>query len=488
MIQLNYVCILRRNDDFLLFETENLNFIKKSPISNYWTILNELDIPLSKPENNISNNISINENSNNRHLTETFSGDNGSKIRADNYNLAEISKDNVTISEVIKKEVKGKDNSNDIRKSESTKKLRPFNKENNQQILENLINPEDRENLNCGVPETIKYEGDLIKPGKFIYFYFVLNQSTALICITNQFYNDLRKFLIEFLRQFHAMFDIESIASAKKKIDTPKLIMKFCEIFAELIISDHLIPKFPSEENHLQDEDEKDEIPGLQSLISKLREDIQSIYDFLPTNERVRYFESLLEFSNKIDGISNIKTISEKLKIPLKDFKKNLLFLWMNKEIKLEIPVYGWEIFERTHKANVYLLDGSDEQKNLIEKHGGGKIISLLSRFDGKSSLLELKRKINITDLKFTRFVFELLNENLIILCESYPKMTHIEEDVIPLLVIQGLSDDDITIIELLENLCDGTKTITEIGFDLDQSPEKIKTLLDKIPEYVRFV
>ena len=169
------------------------------------------------------------------------------------------------------------------------------------------------------------------------------------------------------------------------------------------------------------------------------------------------------------------------------ELAKILLFLWLKNRLIFRIPIFEWNIFERTHKSNNYLLDGSEAQKELLELYGGGKIISLLSRFDGRLSIAEIHKKMNINDLRFMRYVYDLVDMGLIEKSEKFPVLRHIGQEIVPLLVIQGLQQKDLKIIEELETRFDGSKSITSVALKMDESPEKIKQILDKIPEFVQY-
>jgi DNA-binding Lrp family transcriptional regulator len=132
-------------------------------------------------------------------------------------------------------------------------------------------------------------------------------------------------------------------------------------------------------------------------------------------------------------------------------------------------------------------LDGSESQRELLNLYGGGKIISLLSRFDGRTSIGEIQKKMNINELRFMRYIYDLVDMELIQRSEKYPVLRPIGQEFFPLLVIQGLQQKDLKIIEELETRFDGSKSITTVALKMDVSPEKIKQLLDKIPEFVQY-
>ncbi len=193
------------------------------------------------------------------------------------------------------------------------------------------------------------------------------------------------------------------------------------------------------------------------------------------------------QFSAEIDGISDIEAIAEQIQLESSNLAQVLLLLWLKGYLVFRVPLYGWTIFERTHKSNEYLLDGSESQKEMLNLYGGGKIISLLSRFDGRNTVAEIQKKMNINELRFMRYVYDLADMGLIKKTEKFPVLRHIGQEIVPLLVIQGLQQDDLKIIEELESRFDGSHSITSVALKMDKSPEKIKHILDKIPEFVEY-
>ena len=220
---------------------------------------------------------------------------------------------------------------------------------------------------------------------------------------------------------------------------------------------------------------------------NKITDEIELFVEFLSKSNKKLKTTSYDRLSTEIDGISDIEAIADNMNLDSTELSKVLLHLWLKKHVIFRIPIYNWNIFERTHKSNDYLLDGSDSQRDLLELYGGGKIISLLSRFDGRSNVSEIHKKMNINDLRFMRYVYDLFDMELIKKSEKFPVLRHIGQEIVPLLVIQGLQQKDLKIIEELESRFDGSQSITSVALKMDESPEKIKQILDKIPEFVQY-
>ena len=89
-----------------------------------------------------------------------------------------------------------------------------------------------------------------------------------------------------------------------------------------------------------------------------------------------------------------------------------------------------------------------------------------------------------ITDLKFMKYIYDLIDMELIEVIPVFPLIKNISEDMIPLLIIQGLSLEDLLLIEKLESLMDGTATILDAAYNVKISPEKIKSIVDKLESF----
>ena len=354
--------------------------------------------------------------------------------------------------------------------------------------------PEINENLLCGVPELIKHTDQA--SGLPVYFYFIIGKEISLIAVSREFYLDIKKELINFLREFEKIFEVEQILAAKTPLQSPELMRAFTMIFTDHILFDYLIPN--SVMNYIRD----------IQMISSFKTDFDyfhwfemieggdkelSVDDQIKTVIKQNYnknisrelgTEDFLSLYEMIDGFTDIESLSFKLKVPADAFKQYLLLLWEKKMIYFRIPRYGWDFFERTHRSNQFLYDGSEEQKGMIEKYDGGKIISLLSRIDGKSDLKSIRKKMVINDLKFMKFIYDLIDMELIEAIPVFPLIKNITEDMIPLLIIQGFLAEDLSLIEKLESLMDGTTTILDVAFNVKLSPEKIKNIVDKIESF----
>jgi len=110
--------------------------------------------------------------------------------------------------------------------------------------------------------------------------------------------------------------------------------------------------------------------------------------------------------------------------------------------------------------------------------------ISLLSRFDGRCMLNDIRKKMNITEVKLMQYVYELLEFGLIKKIPCYPVIKPISEEKIPLLIIEGLSEDDLELIDKISPDLNGSTTLIDIALKSDISPNKIKVIFDILEKF----
>lgn len=430
MINLDCIYFLRRTDNFLLFAMNDLSIEKSYLQIDYLQILSRFRLNFNRDPSRFPSEDTINEiedEEQKRYLQEQIHGINSSNSR----------------------------------------KIVPYY--------------EDMENLLCGIPQTIKFTDK----NKTYYFYFIVNANAVLICVSNEFDDSLRSDLIPISRCFEQEFPVDKITKASDILYSEKIIFSFIENLTKKVINRYYIPHIP---HFLYPSNSVTHLLVQNSINDdkKIYNEIKPFYDYLSHSKRnnISVYERL---SVEIDGISDIKSIAETTQLDINELSQIMVFLWIKGHIIFRIPIFGWNIFERTHKSNEFLLDGSESQKELLNFYGGGKIISLLSRFDGRSTIAEIQKKMNINELRYMRYVYDLLDMDLIQKAEIYPVLRHIGQEIVPLLVIQGLKQKDLKIIEELESQFDGSKSITSVALKMDESPEKIKQILDKIPEFVQY-
>ena len=90
--------------------------------------------------------------------------------------------------------------------------------------------PEINENLLCGVPELIKHTDQA--SGLPVYFHFIIGKETVLIAVSLDFYTDIKRELINFLREFEKIFDAEQILSVKSV--SKDILKKSCMVLLDI--------------------------------------------------------------------------------------------------------------------------------------------------------------------------------------------------------------------------------------------------------------
>jgi hypothetical protein len=355
--------------------------------------------------------------------------------------------------------------------------------------------PELSKNLQSGIPEVFKH---FIKEGNISYHYNIaIGENISVICATANHHDELRKNLVLLARLFEEIYSKDEILNTASPLSSPKITRSICKIFASGMINDELIPRIElSKKFSILTLDLLPE--GLKKMEKNKNTTNSEDYIYVPEvyfSEISKKMYQLFRFSNltkqdlilsreRFSGLANVETLISKYQLDPFEFKQFLLFLWLAKLISFRIPKYDWDIFERTHKSNPFLYDGSEEQKVLIEKYEGGKIVSLLSRFDGRCSLKEIRKKMNISDLKMMEYVYDLLDMDLISKIPCYPKLKQIPEEKIPLLIIEGLTQDDLDLLETLKPNLQGDITLIELALKTDIAPSKMKVIFDKLEKF----
>jgi len=318
---------------------------------------------------------------------------------------------------------------------------------------------DDKDELEVQI-ETLKYS--MPNDQSNLYHIYILKSNRFIVIIASLFnyYIQVQKILAEFQNYLSKFEEIN-------RYDINDLNYVFCKVFSPYLISPYHIIQFQS----------KEPISNITKLIKNF---IYRIYndEFIRKN----YSEDIIEnFLNKIDGISDLRTICDKVNIDLEDGKNISLFLHIMNYVKIRLPIYDWEVYERTHKANKYLFDGSDEQKYLISLYGGMKIISLLSNIDGFYSLKDLKLKLGIPDVKLFQYINTFLDLDLVKLVNEKIEIKEITDDLIPLLTLKGIDASDISLLTSIKDKIEEKKCLKEIALENDISPIRIKKILDSL-------
>lgn len=479
MLEINYLCFLRRTDDFRLLEIRNLNisgihydfdFIK--PISEFSFDYRKQTSTDEKERENGNEETRISEQMNDDRL-EQEAHENLDKLHGNNNTpkntsvKTELIKDNHVELEKLDKTL---DEINDVLLNNGSEEI----EKTKSPPIENI---EDVDTLLQAVPEVIKYTNEELKDKEF-YYYFVLSDNILVVAVNNEYDDEVRPHLVKFLRRFQKQYNEEEIHSATQTLFTPRLMLEFSLTFYEKMLSDHIIPYICSKfcSKYTSEEEIKNRI---ETITLKIYEKLKEIDESIQRDK-------LLSILDKLDGLSCISAISESVDVPINILKIVLLYLDLNSVVDFRRPFYLWTVFERTHKANSYLYDGSDEQMTLIDEFGGGKIVSLLSRFDGRSSLKKISKRMELKKLKIIKYIHGLMRLNLINPKGIYPKLDNINEEIVSILAMQGVEQEDIDLINEIAPNFNGSNELTQIALENNQSPDKIKSLLSKIPQYVK--
>ncbi|GAB4329787.1 MAG: hypothetical protein Kow0069_37360 [Promethearchaeota archaeon] len=305
------------------------------------------------------------------------------------------------------------------------------------------------------VPTSIRYVSP--ENGELPSFHVLIErgQHVVLLLISNRDDEDLRQRLVGLAKEFEKVFPQKDIEKAEELLPYEKSIHVVTTFLAPRVIMDFFLPSRDQTKNQDQLQFEED-------------------------SERLVY--------ERVNGFDEVADIVEKLheQVPPDVVKSTLMLLWIKGFVNFQLRLEDWEVIERTPDANLVLSDGSERQKALIKKMGGeGRVVSVLAKVDKPTTVREVKRRLNLPDYSAKKYLNVLLAEGLIRLVPNRPKMYHVPESELPLLVIKGMGEEDVELLETLETVADGTKTVSEISLELEQNADRIERVLRLIDDYV---
>ncbi|MBD3353655.1 MAG: hypothetical protein GF364_19380, partial [Candidatus Lokiarchaeota archaeon] len=240
MIELEYLCILRRSDNFPLIEIQNLNIFGKPLNIDHLMIIQEFNLDFSGNNNgsnsrrdthNQETNEDISTNNNQTTTENNISNSNNHNSNNSNNNRHEVADIESKLQEIT-------DEMNEVEKKHELEDIDLMDLESNDSAIHDI---EDLENLLNAIPEVIKYTHIESDREHNLYCYFVLSESIVLICVAKQFNKILRKNLIQFLRAFENNISKESIERITTTIQATRFSKEFSEIFAQNILNEYLI-------------------------------------------------------------------------------------------------------------------------------------------------------------------------------------------------------------------------------------------------------
>lgn len=186
------------------------------------------------------------------------------------------------------------------------------------------------------------------------------------------------------------------------------------------------------------------------------------------------------EFWEKIDGTWALEEFHEPIHTSSLDLQEALFCLWVKQCIYFRTKYEKWDIFAKTAKTPLYLDNGSPQYVELTKFFNSTKVIRVLQEIGDERSYMSLSQQLEMTSTRLNRYLTELLYRQIIRRKEFKPQMHVLSEDLIPLLSMQGFTNEDFVIMSKLEDRLNGERSMDDIALEINISPKKIKRLLDK--------
>lgn len=322
-----------------------------------------------------------------------------------------------------------------------------------------------------------------------LFYKFTKGNLATLITVSNSFLSDEQGNLIHLLDDFELLVQ-ENYNFFYKELE------KFDNKESQSI---EIQDRFNEQEKSKLEREEQEELPQLkEKTIELLAKNLSNLilHDFLIPQKSFFNDENLddiLPSSNNRDLYQKIDTswtIEEHIDYINKDkseFKELLFKLWIYDRIQFRIKFYPWDRFQQTVKASLYLHSGTSENLNLIQMYNSSKIIKMLEFIGEGISYTKLIQTFKtMTQTKINLYIEELLNQKIIRKIPFIPKLDHISEDLIPLLIMQGFSKSDFQVLHKLENIINNEKSLDEISLEIGIEPSRIKSLLAKYQTSIR--
>ncbi|MHA1730358.1 MAG: hypothetical protein ACTSU5_00355 [Promethearchaeota archaeon] len=308
------------------------------------------------------------------------------------------------------------------------------------------------------IPQSIGYQiREAEQAYKKLRILIEFGESVVLFLISDVEDEDIRERLRQCVREFEATFSKKTILEATSLLPYEQTILILAKYLATRIVMDFFIPQ--------REKLPPDKKPNFNDKVEEV------VYG------AVTDFDDVADIVEKLEG---------KIGEDAGNVKGILLIFWIRGLIVFRLRIEDWDLLEQTPDAARYLQDGSEEQKSLIKEMGGeGKIVRFLSHISEPKTMADLKKATGLPEFTIKKFLQVLLRKGLIRLVRVCPKLYHIPESELPMLVIKGLTENDTALIEEMEGIVDGTRTISEISLELEEKPDRIEKILRLLNDFV---
>ncbi|UYP47348.1 hypothetical protein NEF87_003633 [Candidatus Lokiarchaeum ossiferum] len=289
-------------------------------------------------------------------------------------------------------------------------------------------------------------------------FYFFKGRQTLLMVVSEKYNKTIFNLMEQIVMEFEHEIDLSSENDMQKEKIVELTIKNLAGNLSQFLIPSFLIPEINP--NALFD--------SFSSFFAQ-NDDVSVIYDL-------------------IDGSWTLSDIFERVEIDQKLVNEIIFNLWVNDLIYFRFHYYDWDVFEGLQNNKNYLEDGNPNNVALINKYNSNKIIRVIQLCQDPISYKEILGQLDITRTKLNKYMSELIFLKIIEKKPMIPHFSHISEDIVPLLSMQGFSDEDFYIFKKLESNLDGKVCLDDVALEIQRDSIKIKKLLDKYNAAIKII
>lgn len=289
-------------------------------------------------------------------------------------------------------------------------------------------------------------------------FYFFKGLQTLLMVVSEKYNKDIFNLMEQIVLEFEHEIDLSSEVPIQKEKMIALTIQNLAGNLSQFLIPRFLIPEI----------NPKTSLDTFSSLLSNQTE-LSAIYEL-------------------IDGSWALSDIFEQIEFDQKLINEIIFNLWVNDQIFFRFQYYNWDIFEGIQGNEPYLEDGNPKNVSLINKYNTNKIIRIIQLCQDTASYKEILTQLDITRTKLNKYLTELIFLKIIRKRPMIPQFSHLSEDIVPLLSMQGFSDDDFYIFKKLESNLDGIVSLDDVSLEIQRDSIQIKKLLDKYNAAIKII
>ncbi|HUY01079.1 MAG TPA: hypothetical protein VMV49_16080 [Candidatus Deferrimicrobium sp.] len=185
-----------------------------------------------------------------------------------------------------------------------------------------------------------------------------------------------------------------------------------------------------------------------------------------------------------VDGQKNLNEIAELLDTPIEGICQIIAQLENRGFIELKINIEDSDTFGVNDKATEVFSRETKSHKRILELFGN-EGIDVLYSLDGKKDLKNIIDELGIPFNQLIKIIQYLLKEDIISWIELYPIMRQFSSEKI-LSIISDKKEQSLAF--TLQNICDGTYSLSSISRKIDLPKGEIKRFLKKFGNDIRWI